>query len=670
MRRATHAAISILLFTSTLHSQDYRISTIAGAAPPSLPAKALDVVIGQPFSVTADAAGNVYFARLSYLFKLDTAGTLHHIAGNGRCGPLGDDGPATATSMSIGAVVSDPAGNLFVADNLNHRIRKITPDGLVTSIAGDSDNVLGTMFGLALAPDGNLFVPDLHNKVIWMVSPEGAVSIVAGGGTISSDESVPALDARLEGPTAISADREGNVYFADSYYRIRKLSPDGLLTTLTGSGTDRDVEGGPAPTAATWEIGGVAAIEEGAVLFSEYNPFYWACSLGRCSPNVNRIRKISKDGIITTVAGLVPRPIGFSGDGGPALEAGLFHPMGLAFGPDGDLLVADTNNARIRKISPDGIITTVAGNGQQYNLLAGDGGPATTAALYTPRGLALDKGGNLYIADSGNHRVRKISRDGVISTFAGTGGVSNGKYVGPGFSGDGGPATAAELDTPVAVAVDSGGNVFIADSQNNRVRKVSPDGVISSVAQPLPGPVGLATDSAGNLYISTSFKAVYKLSPDGKIRLVTDQVSAPLGLTVDASDNLFIADSGNSRVLKVAPDGSITTVAGNGSREVSGDGGPAIDAGVPSTYVAVDGAGNLFIAGFRRIRKVSPDGIISTVAGNGTSPACLAADGESAATSAITPAGLVVDADGNLYESEADSQWGPNHLVRILRPVQ
>ena len=184
----------------------------------------------------------------------------------------------------------------------------------------------------------------------------------------------------------------------------------------------------------------------------------------------NRIRKVSATGIITTVAG--NGSAGYSGDGGPATSAQLDGPEGVAVDGSGNLYIADTCNNRIRKVSATGIITTVAGNGSAG--YSGDGGPATSAQLSLPAGVAVDGSGNLYIADSGNNRIRKVSATGIITTVAGNGS--------PGYSGDGGPATSAQLNQPAGVAVDASGNLYIADSSNNRIRKVSATGIITTVA--------------------------------------------------------------------------------------------------------------------------------------------------------------------------------------------
>jgi sugar lactone lactonase YvrE len=341
-------------------------------------------------------------------------------------------------------------------------------------------------------------------------------------------------------------------------------------------------------------------------------------------------------GTITTVAGTGQD--GFSGDNGPATKAWLDYPVGVAIDADGNVFIGDVENRRVRKVSPDGIITTVAGTGVEG--FSGDGGPATKARLGSGGWLALDGAGNLYLSDQTYNRVRKISPDGIISTVAGSGPTTNGA---PGaYSGDGGPATAARLYEPTALAVDAAVNLFIADSAKHRVRKVSPDGIISTVAGSGPtGPdKGIAAGDGGPALAAT--------------------LRGPFGLAVDGSGNLFLTDvdpEGTSAytgpralVRKVSADGIITTVAGNGVRGFSSDGGPAVKASLDGPNgVAVDKAGNLFIAdyGNYRIRKVDANGIISTVAGTGKNP--YAGDGVQATTTGLRgPFGVAVDAAGNL----------------------
>ena len=327
------------------------------------------------------------------------------------------------------------------------------------------------------------------------------------------------------------------------------------ISTFAGNGIAQfSGDGGPAASASLYDPTGVALDAAGNLYIADLVN--------------NRVRKVSA-GIITTVAG--NRNQGFSGDGGPAASASLFYPSAVAVDAAGNLYIADKYNNRIRKVS-GGIITTIAGNGTAG--YSGDGGPATSASLYSPSGVAVDLGGNLYIADLMNSRIRKVS-GGFIATVAG-----NGNF---GFSGDGGPATSASLFDPSAVAVDAAGNLYIADSGNSRIRKVS-GGFIATVAG--GGTSGFSGD--GGPATSAS-------------------LGVPEGVAVDPVGNLYISDEGNHRIRKVSG-GIMTTVAGNGNQGFSGDGGPATSASFNQPFgVAVDSAGNLYIADTNnnRIREVS-----------------------------------------------------------------
>ena len=292
---------------------------------------------------------------------------------------------------------------------------------------------------------------------------------------------------------------------------------------------------------------------------------------------------VSGSSTITTVAGIGTG--GYSGDGGQATSAQLYDPFAVAVDAQGSLYISDTSNHRVRKVS-NGVITTVAGTGTKG--YSGDGGQATSAQLYYPEGIAVDGQGNVYIADEYNHRIRKVTPDGIITTVAGTGTL--------GYSGDGGQATSAQLNYPYGVAVDGQGNVYIADDDNNRIRKVTTDGIITTVA---------GTGTAGD-------------TGDGG-QATSAQIYDPYAVAVDAQGNLYIGEDSGHRVRKVSG-GVITTVAGTGTKGFSGDGGQATSAQLYyPDGVAVDAAGNLYIADEynHRIRKVS-GGIITTVAGTGT----------------------------------------------------
>ncbi|WP_236053940.1 NHL repeat-containing protein [Streptomyces musisoli] len=332
------------------------------------------------------------------------------------------------------------------------------------------------------------------------------------------------------------------------------------------------------------------------------------------------------DGTIITAAGT--GEAGFVVDGGPAVGTKLNSPRGVAVDRSGNLYIADISNHRVRKVTPDGIITTVAGNGQAG--FVSDGGPAVATRLNSPQSVAVDGAGNLFIADYSNHRVRKVAPDGIITTVAGNGQA--------GFVSDGGPAVATRLNYPMGVAVDRSGNLYIADHYNHRVRKVAPDGIITTVAG--NGQAGFVSDGGP---------------------AVATKLHYPWGVVVDDDGNLYIGDRHNHRVRRVTPHGIITTVAGNGIAGYVADGAPAVATTLNyPAAVAVDGAGNLYIADGHnhRVRRVAANGIVTTVAGNGV--AGYVADGGPAVGQQLYyPYGVAVAPSGDLYIAD-----NSNHRVR------
>ncbi|MEU5698610.1 RICIN domain-containing protein [Streptomyces aurantiacus] len=317
---------------------------------------------------------------------------------------------------------------------------------------------------------------------------------------------------------------------------------------------------------------------------------------------------------ISTVAGT--GVAGFKGDDGPAVLAELNYLYGVAVDGNAVLYISDYSNQRVRKVTTEGEIRTVAGTGIKGS--GGDGGPAVKAQLNGPREVAVDSMGAIYIADADNHRIRKIAKDGKISTVAGTGTA--------GFSGDGGPATDARLNCPFGVAVDSTGVLYVADNNNRRIRKIV-NQTISTVAG--NGTAGSKGDNG---------------------QAVSAQLNNPHGVAVDRAGNLYIADADNNRIRKVTVHGEISTVAGTGIKGSGGDGGPAVEAQLDHPVaVVVDSDGALYIAehSVHRVRKVL-DGTISTVAGTGTQAD--GGDGGPAAEAQLhQPRGLAVDCVDNLY---------------------
>lgn len=614
----------------------------------------------------------VLAAAAAVALSCPAADVISTVAGTGEYGFSGDGGPATTAQLSApGHAVVDAAGNLFISDGLNYRIRKVdAATGVISTIAGDGQS--------ADAGDGG-----------------------------------PATAASFMYPRGLALDSAGNILVADvGAKRIRRIdAATAIISTLAGDGTAATTgDGGPATAAALNDPTGVAADSAGNVYVAEFTG--------------NRVRKVdAATGIISTVAGTGEG--GYGGDGGPATAALLQRPVHVTVDAAGNVFISDQWNHRVRKVTAaTGVITTVAG-GDQWGY-AGDGGPATNAALHSPCGIAVDAAGSVYVVEMSGQRVRRVDPQGVISTVAGTGQR--------GSAGDGGPPYAALFATPDGLTL-AGGCAYVAEWNNHRVRKftvsdapaittplnatgmvgVALNVPVSATGNPYPTlsaaglPPGL-TLSAGALTGTPTAAGTYDVTltasngagPDDvkTLKVVIEapwvvttvagngrtgysgdggpatqaSLYRPGGLALDASGGLYIADTLNHRVRKVAAStGTITTVAGTGTRGTTGDGGPATDAllSYPGN-LALDAGGNLFFCdmGSNRVRKVdAATGIISTYAGDGfldeNDKGRFAGDGGAATAASLNTSklfhcgGVAFSPAGNLFIGDS-----VNHRIR------
>ncbi len=588
------------------------LSLLAGNlnGPGTLDGAGADAHFYRPADVAIDCAGNMYVADTfnNTIRRITAGGVVTTLAGTaGAAGSANGTGAAARFDMPQG-IATDSAGNVYVGDSRNRVIRKITPSGVVTTLAGtagvagsaDGTGAAASFMwpqGLAIDNAGNLYVADTWNNTIRKITPAGVVTTLAGTASLTGGYADGTGAAAIfNWPQDIAIDSVGNLYVTEyNNNTIRKITPAGVVTTLAGTA-------------------GVAGSANGTGGAARFNVPYGIAVDGGGNVYVgdNRngtIRKITAAGVVTTLAG----GVGGAADGTGA-AARFNAPMGVAADSAGDIYVADNMNHVIRKVTQAGVVTTFAG---ALPVSGSADGTGAAASFSTPMGIATDNAGNVYTADLWNHSVRKITPTGVVTTLA-------------------------AIYTATGVATDSAGNVYVAAASNFTIHKVTPAGVVTTLA----GTAGVY-GSADGTGAAASF-------------------GGPSDVATDSAGNIYVADSNNNTIRKVTPAGVVTTLAGTASPTGGyADGtGPAAKFLMPSG-VATDTAGNVYVADTLNaaIRKITPAGVVTTLAGN-PNAARGSADGTGTAASFNWPYKLTTDSAGNVYVAE-----NANSAIRKITPA-
>ncbi len=635
---------------------------------------ATSALLNGPRGLAVDGLGRIFVADVNNnrIRMIDTDGTITTVAGNGDAGGVGDGGPATAAALHAPAAVAvDGLGQLFIADNGNCVIRQVDATGSIATIATTSgcEEADGDVPDLDVDAAGWVYFSDPQAGQVKRFMPGSEPTVVAGSGAVAGPDNGdggPAIDATLV-PSGLAVDPSGGFWVSEAVNnRVRRVDINGVISTIAGTGQPGDTgDGGQATAAQLDEPSDVARGPAATIVIAD----------GRNA----RLRTVAVDGIIATLAGTGAGTIETIGDGGTSLHATLDQALGIAVDQSGAILVADTGHQRVRRFEPDGLASTIAGTGEGG--FGGDGGPATAAAFSEPYQVAVGNDGRLYVTDYLNFRIRRIDVDGTIATIAGNGGyaiapdgaiatmapmgdarmltVDNlgrvyfaegstnrvrmidtagalqtvaGINSGTGlFAGDGGPATAARLSFPRALAVADDGTLYIGDHFNNRIRRVTPDGIITTVmgtgVRGTTGDGGSAT-AAGVDYVND--------------------------LKLDAEGRLYVAES--CAVRRIELDGTVSRIAGAGCG-YNGDGGDALAASIFAVAIGLDATGLLYISDRSTVRQVGLDGKIRTVVG------LIEPEGVGAAAEArlADPQALVATADLTLFAG------GTSGTVEALR---
>ncbi len=626
--------LPLLLFSTSLGGENLTVTTVAGAdqSPHWMDGPVAEARFISVGGLAVDGAGNIYVPH-SHAVRKIASGQVTTLAGiSVTYGSADGRGAAARFSYTRSAAV-DSSGNVYVTDSYNNTVRKIAPDGTVTTLAGSAGNsgwANGTgsaarfshPTGIDIDSSGNLYVADNFNHTIRKITPAGVVTTLAGQAGFSGSADGTGSAARFYWPEGVSLDGLGNLYVADwGNHTIRKVTTaGGVVTTLAGSaGNNGSTDATGSAARFRWP-GGVLADGSGNVYVADTNNY--------------TIRKIAPGAVVTTLAGVAMQRGCTDGTGSAARFAA---PSGMAFDGSGDMIIGDSPNKTLRKVTTAGVVTTVAGS-PGFNEGSNDG-TGSKAQFYYPEGLAVDGAGNAYVADTANHTVRKVTPAGVVTTLAGL--AKNGGSVD-------GTGSDARFFQPAGIAVDGSGNLYVGDTANHTVRKITPGGVVTTLAGTagasgsadgtgadarFENPHGLAVDGSGNVYVAdTKNHTIRKVTPAGVVTTLAGKAgnsgsadgtgadarfSSPEALAIDSSGDLYVADTNNYTVRKVTSAGVVTTLAGLPNVYGAED-GPGSDARFHYPRgITVDASGNVYVSSTagNTIRKITPAGKVTTVAG-------------------------------------------------------
>lgn len=683
MKKFLPLLVSVLLpLLPTAQAQNLTVSTVAGnAGQTSSDGSDGNARFNNPWGLTVDASGNVYVADTDshIIRKITSAGVVSTFAGTAGVSGTNDASGTSAKFNSPQGIVIDATGNLYVTDTGNHTIRKITSLGVVSTLAG-APTVSGTSDGsgsnarfnqpegIAINAAGTiLYVADTANHTIRSVTVGGSVSTYAGTAGTPGSVNSTGLSASFNTPQGVAVDASGNVYVADTGNQLIRLIASGaVVSTFAGvSGTIGSSDGATG-SAKFWDPLGIAVSGSTVYIADSFN---------------NTIRKIASS--------VVSTPVGSAGTTGSADGTGstarFWQPQGVAADVSGNVYVADGANGTIRKITGGTTVTTLAGSPS----IGSVDGNINTARFFFPAGICIDSAGTTYVADTQNHTIRSVMLGGVASTVAGTAGVS-GTSDGTGSS--------ARFNAPQGIARDSSGNLYVADTGNHTIRKITgttvtlfagtagtsgvTDGT-GSVAQ-FNYPQDVTVDSSGNVFVADTWNhTIRKITSAGVVTTFagvagsfgdTDGTGpnvgtnaarfyAPGGVAVDGSGNVFVADTYNHSIRKITSSGVVSTIAGLSGSYGANDGSNGNARFFLPRAISVDSGGNLFVldSGNHTLRKLTPSGtnwVVTTVAG--TANLTGSANGLDGAARFFSPTSLDINSSGTLAIADLG-----NNLVRL-----